>query len=249
MHGVGVAQDGRHGAHPLRCHPGHDPRRHFIAHLNAGWGRHGFRDAGRCLGWFHVLVQVRLFGRVALEAAPVVPSDGGPGAQGLVRREHLEAKGNAVKDAAIAAAAVGLDHLAGDAVRRFLKQRLEEFPNVAFDADGEVRLRLAEGEHALDGGVRAEDWHMEERDRMRQAVRQGLRPGAFGEQEVLPVGDRVGAAGELVANQGADVFGAGRVWHGVVASRRLGWRRFYIVVPFWNSCRPKGSCNADEELF
>ena len=55
---------------------------------------------------------------------------------------------------------------------------------------------------------------MEEGDRMRQAVRQGLRPGAFGEQEVLSMGDGVGAAWELVADQGADLFEAGRVGMG-----------------------------------
>ena len=43
----------------------------------------------------------------------------------------------------------------GDAIRRFLQRRLENLPDVAFDADGEVRLRLAEGEHFLDGGVRS----------------------------------------------------------------------------------------------
>ena len=127
-----------------------------------------------------------------------MPSDGGPGAQGLVGREHFEAEGNAVEDAPVAAAAVGLDHLAGDLVRRFLQQRLENLPDVALNADGEVRFRLTEGEHVPNGGVGPQDRHMEQRDRMGEAVRQGFGPGAFGEQKVLPMSDGVGATGELV---------------------------------------------------
>ena len=142
----------------------------------------------------------RPLGAIRLQAAPVMPSDGGAGGQGFVRGEQLKAELNAVKDQALGGAAVRLAHFAGDAIGGFLAQGLEDLPIVALDADGEVRLRVPYREHLLDGRLGAQNGHMKQRHWMGQPVRQRLRPGAFGEQKILPMGDAVNPAGEAMAH-------------------------------------------------
>ena len=132
-----------------------------------------------------------------------MPGDGHLGGRGAIGLSHVEFELDAVIGP-LALDTVGLGYMGRDGIGCRFIERLEHLPIVAFDADGIVGLSQTNREHFTNSRVRAQNGDMEQRNRVHHAVRQQFRAGAFGQQEIFPMVDCVGSAGELMPDDRAD---------------------------------------------